>query len=88
LTATQPGSHGIGAQLISQQCEPNANVNAVFFRAALLQYLFQSELLDDWRDGDEPIQTVFQVAAVFPMDQGVQGFDPTGFVERLRSAEP
>ena len=78
---------GIDARLISQQCDPGADVNAVFFRAALLQHLFQSELLDDWRDGIEPATLIFQVGAVFPIEQGVQGFDPADFMERLRFEE-
>jgi hypothetical protein len=79
---------GIDARIISQQCDPGADVNAVFFRASLLQHLFQSGLLDDWREGSEPATLVFQVGAVFPMEQGVGGFDPADFMKRLRSEEP
>jgi hypothetical protein len=79
---------GIDAKIISRQCAPAADVKAVFFRAALLQHLFQSGLLDDWREGSEPAALVFQIGAVFPMEQGVQGFDPVNFIERLRSEEP
>ena len=79
---------GIAAGMISQQCEPGADVIAVFFRAALLRYLFESGYLDDWREGNDPTDTVFQVAAVFPMETGVQGFDPAAFIERLRLDRP
>ena len=79
---------GIDAKIISQQCAPATDVNAVFFRAALLQHLFQSGLLDDWREESEPAALVFQVGAVFPMEQGIQGYDPVDFIERLRSEEP
>ena len=79
------GGVGIAAPLIAEQCEAGADVIAVFFRAALLQRLFQSGLLDNWREGDVPTDTVFQVGASFPIEQGVQGFDPAAFVERLRS---
>lgn len=38
--------HGVGVGIdegmISQQCDPGADLNAVFFRAALLQHLFES----------------------------------------------
>lgn len=74
---------GIDARMILQQCSPGADVNAVFFRAALLQHLFESGLLNPWREGDEPVSSVFQVAAIFPIEQGVQGFDPERFIERL-----
>ena len=84
--------HGLGVGLdagfISQNCDPGADVSAVFFRAALLQHLFQSGLLDDWRDGSEPAALVFQVGAAVPMEQGVQGFDIAEFIKRLRSNEP
>ena len=79
---------GLDAGYISQQCDPGADVNAVFFRAALLQHLFESGLLDDWREGSEPKTLVFQVGAVFPMEQGVQGFDVAAFMQCLRSEEP
>jgi len=82
------GLIGINARMISDQCGPGAEANAVFFRAVLLQHLFESGLLDDWREGNEPAALVFQVGAVFPMEQGVRGFDPTDFIETLRSKEP
>jgi hypothetical protein len=72
---------GIDARMISEQCGPGTDANAVFFRAALLQHLFEAGQLDDWREGNEPAALVFQVAAVFPMEQGVQGFDPADFIE-------
>ena len=79
---------GFDARLISQHCEPGADVIAVFFRAALLQHFFQAGLLDDWREANELSDPVFRVAAIFPMEQGVQGFDPAAFIERLRHPEP
>ena len=42
------GVSGIDERMISRQCEAGADGNAVFFRAALLLYLFQSGVLDDW----------------------------------------
>ena len=81
------GVSGIDERMISRQYEAGADVNAVFFRGALLLYLFQSGVLDDWCEGNEPADPVFRVGAVFPMELGVQGFDPAGFMERLRSAE-
>ena len=79
---------GIDAGIISQQCGSGADLNSVFFRAALLQHLFESGALNDWREGNEPAALVFQVGAIFPIEQGVQGFDPADFIERLRSEEP
>ena len=79
-------SSGIDARLITLHCEPGADAPAVFFRAALLQYLFQEGLLDDWRDGDELTDPVFQLGASFPIEQGVQGFDPASFIKSLPRA--
>ena len=81
-------SVGIAAPLIAEQCEPGADVIAVFFRAVLLQHLFQAGLLDDWREGNEPTDPVFRAGAIFSMEQGIQGFDPATFIERLRHPEP
>jgi hypothetical protein len=78
---------GIDERMISQQCGPDADVKAVFFRAALLQHLFDSGLLDDWREGNEPAALVFQAAAAFTLEHGIQGFDPAEFIEQLRSKE-
>jgi hypothetical protein len=78
------GGVGIAAKLIAQQCEAGADVFSVFFRATILQHLFQTELLDKWRDGNEPGDAVFQVGATFPMELGEQGFDPGAFLERLQ----
>jgi hypothetical protein len=74
--------------MISQQCGPGADVDAVFFRVALLQHLFEAGLLNDWREENEPAALVFRVGAVFPLEQGVQGFDPAKFIERLHSEGP
>jgi len=78
----------IGKEMISQQCGPGADLNAVFFRAALLHQLFELGVLNDWREGNEPEALVFQVGAIFPIEPGVQGFDLADFIERLRSEEP
>ena len=87
-TEQDVGTVGFSARMISQPCEPGADVIAVFFRAVLLKHLFQTGLLDDWREGNEPTDPVFRVGAIFPMEQGVQGFDPATFIERLRHPEP
>jgi hypothetical protein len=50
--------------------------------------MFQAGLLDDWREGNEPTEAVFRAGAIFPMEQGVQGFDPAAFIELLRHSEP
>jgi len=76
---------GIGERLIAEQCEPGANFQAVFFRVALLQYLFQAGLLDEWREDDGLSDSVFQVSATFPMELGDRGFDSAAFTSRLHA---
>jgi SAM-dependent methyltransferase len=76
---------GFDARLISERCEPRANFQAVLFRLALLQCLFQEGFLDEWREGDTLRDSVFQASATFPMELGVQGFDTSAFMARLRS---
>jgi hypothetical protein len=76
---------GINAELIAEQCGAGADVPAVFVRVALIQYLFGAGLLDKWREGNGPTDRVFQVGATYSLEQGVQGFDPAAFIERLRA---
>jgi hypothetical protein len=75
---------GVDEGMISRQCGPGADVSSVFFRAALLQYLFESGVLDDWREGNELATSVFEVGASFPMERGVAGFDAGDFIGRLQ----
>jgi hypothetical protein len=72
--------------LIAQQCSSGADVFAVFFRTALLQPLLRQGILNDWLEGNELRDTVFGAAATFPLQNGVESFDPNAFVERLRSS--
>jgi hypothetical protein len=51
----------------------------------MLEYLFDSGMLDGWREGNEPVEIVFEVGAIFRMEQGVQGFSPAEFIDRLHS---
>lgn len=72
---------GISAKLIAQQCSPGADVLAVSFRTALLQGLLREGMLDDWRDGNELRDTVFDAAATFPLQNGIESFNPNAFIE-------
>ena len=74
---------GIDARLIAERCEAGANLQAVFFRVALLQYLFHAGLLDEWREGARLSDSVFHLSATFPIELGVQGFDSAAFMSRL-----
>jgi len=58
---------------------------SVFFRTALLKAMFHQGLLDDWRQGAELRHVVFDVAATFPMGNGVEGFDAAAFLDEVRS---
>jgi hypothetical protein len=75
-----PGqSVGIDPRLLEPYCESGADVTAISFRAFLLRVFLQTGLLDEFREGHELRDTVFRVAAVFPMEQGVERL-----IERLR----
>ncbi len=84
--AAGPGCVGIDAGFIAEQCEPATNVEAVVFRGALLQYLVQSGLLDEWREGDTLSDSVFQAGATFPVKIDAE-FDLTAFIFRLRECK-
>jgi hypothetical protein len=81
----EPLSLGIDHRAVAAECGPDADPQSVFFRAALLLQLSELGLFDEWRDGDDLANRVFEAAAAFPMEQGVQGFDPDRFIETLRT---
>ena len=75
---------GIDTRLLEPHCEPGADVTAVSIRALLLHSCLQAGLLDDWREANGLRDTVFRVAATYPIEQGRERFNFPGFVERLR----
>jgi hypothetical protein len=79
------GTVGIDVQSIAERCEPEENFEAVFFRVTLLRYLYESGLLDEWREGDSLSDSVFQIGATFAVEMGNRGFDSDAFVSRLRA---
>jgi hypothetical protein len=80
-----PGqSVGNDPHLLEPYCEPGADVSAVSARVFLLRVFLQTGLLDEFREGNELRDTVFQVAAVFPMELGKERFKLPEFIERLR----
>jgi len=81
-----PGSVGWDVCLIAGQCSKGADPLAVFFRAALLRPLFESGLLDEWRDGERPYDLVFQALATFALPEGIRAFRPDEFADALRKA--
>jgi len=83
--ADEASTIGISAKLIAQECSSGADVLAVSVRTALLQTMVKQELLNDWRQGHELRDAVFNTAAAFPLQNGIESFDPNAFVERLRS---
>jgi hypothetical protein len=47
--------------------------------------LYESGLLDEWREGDSLSDSVFQIGATFAVEMGNRGFDSDAFVSRLRA---
>ena len=86
------GGVAIDMRLYERACSPGADVQAVWFRAAILETLKQlrPELLAPWIHDGEFDDAVFQVAATFPMKKMRTGvvreglpFDVEGFVKRI-----
>jgi len=65
------GGVAIDMGLYERACSPGADVQAVWFRAAILETLKQlrPELLAPWLEDGEFDDAVFQVAATFPMEK-------------------
>lgn len=81
---------GIGAEFYKHACSPGANVGAVWFRTAMLGMLEMLGMLAPWIHDGVVADTVFKVAATFPMNGmriGVprQGFpfDAQGFLAQV-----
>jgi hypothetical protein len=72
-------------RLIQDQVGPANDAIAAVFRTALLKVLFQQGLLDEWREGPELRKVVFDIAARYPMEDGVEGFDAGGFLNEVRA---
>jgi len=86
------GGVAIDMRLYERACSPGADVQAVWFRAAILETLKQlrPELLAPWIHDGEFDDAVFQVAATFPMEKMRTGavreglpFDVEEFVKRI-----
>ena len=59
------GSVGIDPRSIADVCEPEENFQAVFFRITLLRYLYETGLLDEWREGDS-VPVELEMEKAFP----------------------
>jgi hypothetical protein len=86
--ARHPRVHGgavssVSLKLLGGLCDVNANVLAVWFRAALIETLLQQGPLEGWREGDSLRDRVFEVAASFPLPRGLENADLDAFVAAL-----
>ena len=80
------GCVGIDIRLFSDVCTPGANIPAVAFRSYPITILLHLELLNPWHRGDDLDDAVYRVAAVFPL-AGIERFNPSEFLARLRQAQ-
>ena len=83
--ANAAGFTSIDMKLIAPECISGADVLAVVFRTALLKEMLKQGLLNDWREGNELHDIVFSTAASFPLQDGIESFNPDAFIEQLRS---
>jgi hypothetical protein len=86
-TGAAAGGIGLDINVIARECGEGVDPIAVWARAALLQTLLQSGVLDDWRAGNRPYDVVFEAIAKFPLPGGLQRFRPEEFAETLRKRE-
>lgn len=75
---------GIDVRLLARVCSPEANVLAVWARSAMLGILVHQGLLTSWQRGNQLDDSVFDVAATFPIP-GLDRFDPDTFLQQLSS---
>jgi hypothetical protein len=75
---------GVNLKLLADLCDANANVLAVWVRAMLVMSLTQHGRLDGWREGNSLGESVFELAARFPLSRGLGNVDPDAFVAALK----
>jgi hypothetical protein len=71
---------GMNLKLLADLCDADANVLAVWVRASLVMSLTQQEPLD----GNSPGESVFELAARFPLPRGLGNADLDAFVAALK----
>jgi|HubBroStandDraft_4_1064222.scaffolds.fasta_scaffold563484_2 hypothetical protein len=79
------GGTAVNIKLLADRCSPNANVPAVFVRAALIDALLQQGRLDRWREGNGLVEKVFEVAATFALPRGLENVDLNALVAAMRA---
>lgn len=86
LQSQHSGDSGVSysTKAILQVCESeSADPIAVWTRTALIGILLHTGDLENWREGAGLSQVVFEVAAVFPLPNGLLAVDPSEFVALL-----
>ncbi len=83
-TTDNNGAVGFDARLFEPYCTSGSDVKAVALRALLLRALLQAGQLDDVRKGSDLHDSVFDAAAIFPMERGVERLDLQDFIDHLR----
>ena len=81
--APEGGTSSVSMKLLAGQCDINANVLAVSFRAMLVGTLLRQGRLDRWREGNGLHERVFEVAANFPLPNGLENADVDAFLAAL-----
>lgn len=79
---------GIDTSIVARVCSRGAEVQAVFFRTALIDLMLRMGLLNSWQQDAELGTAVYRVAATIPI-ASLNGFDPDSFLTMLRDiSEP
>ncbi len=60
-----------------------SNPFAVWYRASFVEAIYRRGLLDQWLDAGQPNESVFRLAAVWPISD-IEQFDTERFLGRLR----
>lgn len=73
----------ISLEMTARVCSPHANLPAVWLRHTQLRSLYREGLLENWQEGTNLDDAVFEVAATIPMT-GTR-LNPSAFIESLRA---
>jgi hypothetical protein len=77
------GTANISTTEIVEACSAGADITAVMARLISLESIVSAGLLSDWCRGTDFDESVFRIAAEFPLEQ-VGGFDRDALVQALR----
>lgn len=75
---------GIDAAIIAKLAGTSSPV-AVWLRSSLVEFMYKQDLLGPWLEADQPNESVFRLAAAWPLPS-IRQFDVGDFLQKLSNS--